>query len=45
LWNSAPELYMILLGLLLIVFVLQVPDGIYGWLAPRLAPWFRKVRT
>jgi branched-chain amino acid transport system permease protein len=30
LWANAPQLYMILVGLLLIVFVLFVPDGIAG---------------
>jgi branched-chain amino acid transport system permease protein len=30
LWSSAPQFYMIILGLLLMVFVLRVPDGIYG---------------
>jgi branched-chain amino acid transport system permease protein len=30
LWNSAPQLYMIVLGVLLVAFVLRVPDGIYG---------------
>lgn len=34
LWVNWPELYMIVLGLFLIVFVLFVPKGIYGWLAP-----------
>lgn len=30
LWNRAPEIYMIILGLLLIGFVLFVPEGIVG---------------
>ena len=34
LWVNWPELYMIVLGLFLIVFVLFAPKGIYGWLAP-----------
>ncbi len=32
LWASWPEVYMILLGTLLIVFVLWSPDGVHGWL-------------
>jgi branched-chain amino acid transport system permease protein len=32
LWASAPEVYMILLGLVLIGFVLLAPAGICGWL-------------
>jgi branched-chain amino acid transport system permease protein len=35
LWANAPEVYMILLGLVLIGFVLLAPAGICGWL-PRL---------
>jgi branched-chain amino acid transport system permease protein len=35
LWAQAPQLYMIVLGLLLILFVLLAPDGIGGWLRPR----------
>jgi len=30
LWARAPEIYMILLGILLVIFVLFVPEGIYG---------------
>jgi branched-chain amino acid transport system permease protein len=30
LWANAPELYMIILGLLLVIFVLWMPDGIEG---------------
>jgi len=30
LWANAPEIYMIVLGVLLVVFVLGVPNGIYG---------------
>lgn len=30
LWASAPQLYMIILGLLLVIFVLFVPEGICG---------------
>lgn len=30
LWSNAPQLYMIILGVLLVAFVLGVPDGIYG---------------
>jgi branched-chain amino acid transport system permease protein len=30
LWTNAPELYMIVLGLLLVIFVLWMPDGIEG---------------
>ena len=30
LWAQAPEIYMILLGALLVTFVLFVPDGVYG---------------
>jgi branched-chain amino acid transport system permease protein len=33
LWTHAPQLYMIILGVLLIVFVLFVPDGVCGRLA------------
>lgn len=34
LWANAPQLYMILLGLLLIVFVMFMPDGLAGRLFP-----------
>ena len=30
LWDAAPELYMIILGLVLVVFVLKLPEGLYG---------------
>ncbi|MBM3553922.1 MAG: branched-chain amino acid ABC transporter permease [Alphaproteobacteria bacterium] len=33
LWAKAPQAYMIILGLLLIVFVLKFPRGLAGWLA------------
>ena len=33
LWAKAPQLYMIILGLLLVVFVLEMPGGLAGWLA------------
>jgi branched-chain amino acid transport system permease protein len=33
LWDRAPQLYMIILGFILIIFVLKLPDGIYGWLS------------
>jgi len=36
LWANAPQLYMIILGLLLVIFVLFVPEGICGRL-PRPA--------
>ncbi|MFP6730415.1 MAG: branched-chain amino acid ABC transporter permease [Alphaproteobacteria bacterium] len=35
LWANLPELYMILLGMLLVGFVLGAPNGIYGWLRAR----------
>jgi branched-chain amino acid transport system permease protein len=35
LWANAPQVYMILLGVMLIVFVLFVPRGIFTWLAER----------
>jgi branched-chain amino acid transport system permease protein len=34
LWANAPQIYMILLGLLLVVFVLFLPDGLAGRLFP-----------
>jgi len=37
LWVNWPEVYMIILGALLIGFVLFMPTGIYGWLSERLA--------
>ena len=30
LWTCAPEIYMIILGALLIIFVLFVPEGLFG---------------
>jgi branched-chain amino acid transport system permease protein len=30
LWARAPEIYMIILGMLLVAFVLFVPEGIVG---------------
>lgn len=33
LWAKAPQLYLVILGLLLVVFVLKMPGGIAGWLA------------
>jgi branched-chain amino acid transport system permease protein len=38
LWANAPLLYMIILGLVLITFVLLVPDGLVGLLARRQRP-------
>jgi branched-chain amino acid transport system permease protein len=35
LWANAPQVYMILLGVMLIVFVLFVPRGVFAWLAER----------
>jgi branched-chain amino acid transport system permease protein len=35
LWSHAPEIYNILLGIVLVVFVLRVPEGLYG----RAAAW------
>jgi branched-chain amino acid transport system permease protein len=35
LWTRAPQLYMVILGLLLILFVLKFPDGLVGWYAAR----------
>jgi branched-chain amino acid transport system permease protein len=35
LWANAPQVYMILLGILLIVFVLFVPGGVFNWIAAR----------
>lgn len=37
LWDSAPQLYMIILGIILVIFVLKLPEGIFGWLAERAA--------
>lgn len=41
LWARAPQLYMVVLGVLLICFVLFAPDGIYGRLR---AAWVRTSR-
>lgn len=35
LWASAPQIYMILLGLLLVVFVVFMPDGLVRRLSPK----------
>ena len=35
LWVNAPQIYMIILGLVLVTFVLVLPGGILGWLAAR----------
>jgi branched-chain amino acid transport system permease protein len=35
LWARAPQLYMVVLGALLILFVLKCPDGLVGWYAAR----------
>ena len=32
LWANWPEVYMIILGILLVTFVLRVPEGIHGWI-------------
>ncbi len=40
LWARAPEIYMILLGVLLVAFVLFVPEGLYG----RLRSFAKPVR-
>ena len=37
LWARAPEIYMIILGVLLVGFVLFAPEGIYG----KLRSWGR----
>ena len=37
LWATLPEVYMIVLGVLLVGFVLGAPEGIYGWLRARAA--------
>jgi branched-chain amino acid transport system permease protein len=37
LWATAPQVYMMLLGLLLIVFVMAAPDGLYGRLRQLLS--------
>ena len=35
LWASAPLVYMVVLGVILVVFVLLVPDGLLGWMERR----------
>ena len=35
LWVNAPQIYMIILGLVLVAFVLVLPGGILGWLSER----------
>jgi branched-chain amino acid transport system permease protein len=35
LWSKAPQIYMIILGAILMLFVLVLPRGIQGWLASR----------
>ena len=37
LWVHAPQIYMIILGAVLVGFVLLLPDGILGWQARRRA--------
>ena len=37
LWAHSPQLYMIILGLMLVIFVLWSPDGVDGWVR-RLRP-------
>jgi branched-chain amino acid transport system permease protein len=39
LWNSMPQVYMIVLGLLLVVFVMRVPEGVYGRVGRLMARW------
>ncbi len=41
LWANAPEIYMVILGLLLVIFVIWVPDGIEG----RLRKWWKTQRA
>jgi branched-chain amino acid transport system permease protein len=47
LWASAPAAYMVILGVLLVVFVLKVPDGVDGRvrsvLSGRLRPGLKKL--
>jgi branched-chain amino acid transport system permease protein len=48
--DRAPQLYMIILGLILVVFVLKLPEGIYGWAAKVLSKlprsgWRRQKRV
>ena len=38
LWARAPEVYMIILGVLLIAFVLFVPEGLLGRVRRLLTP-------
>jgi branched-chain amino acid transport system permease protein len=40
LWSTAPQLYMVILGALLIFFVLNAPDGLYG----RIRPYFSHLK-
>jgi branched-chain amino acid transport system permease protein len=35
LWSTWPEVYMIILGMLLISFVLFIPSGMYGWITTK----------
>jgi len=37
LWANWPEIYMIILGALLIGFVLFAPGGIFGWLSTNIS--------
>ena len=37
LWVNWPEVYMIILGILLLGFVLFIPNGIYGWIIESVA--------
>jgi branched-chain amino acid transport system permease protein len=37
LWANAPQIYMIILGAVLVVFVMILPGGIQGWIARRRA--------
>lgn len=41
LWANAPEAYLVILGLLLVVFVLGAPDGVYGRLQALWRWWSR----
>lgn len=31
LWTEAPQFYMVILGVLLVIFVMKLPDGLLGW--------------
>ncbi|MCF4167370.1 branched-chain amino acid ABC transporter permease [Zavarzinia compransoris] len=42
LWDSAPELYTVILGVVLVFVVLRMPEGIYGTAVKRLARRSRK---